>query len=173
MMTLKKISHLTGFSVSTISKALNDKHDININTKKIIQEFATKSNYKPNKNAIALRHSRSNMLAVIVPRINDSVYSNLLFEMNSCMESKGYRMMLFQSFEDMTKLQDNIEEITDGSVDAVIVLTEDTSIENKMVFKNRNLIPIIFFEIQAQHSNFKMKETCLEFFEKLKRQYTT
>lgn len=172
MMTLKKISHLTGFSVSTISKALNDKHDINEDTKKIIQDFATKTNYKPNKNAIALRHSRSYMMAVIVPRINDVVYSNLLYELNHCMSQKGYRMVLFQSFEEASKIKDSIEEITDGSVDAVIVLTVDKTIQEQVIFKNRNRIPVVFTEIHPKHTSFALKETCSGIFEQLKQHYT-
>lgn len=79
MMTLKKISHISGFSTSTVSKALNDCFDISVDTKKIIQDIAIQYNYTPNKNAIALRKSKSNIIAVILPQVNQQLYSDTLF----------------------------------------------------------------------------------------------
>lgn len=122
MITLKKMSHLTGFSVSTISKALNDKHDINIETRKMIQDFAFKSHYKPNKNALALRSSKSYIIAIVVSQINHDINSELLYHIQKCASKFGYRIMLFQSFEQDANVQKHLEEVNDGSVDAAIVI---------------------------------------------------
>ena len=61
MVTLRKISHITGFSISTVSKALNDGMDVSFETKKYIQRVAVQNNYIPNKAAISLRKSKSNI----------------------------------------------------------------------------------------------------------------
>lgn len=53
--SLKDISIITGFSVSTISKALNNKDDISTKTKEIIQKAALENNYQPNHYAVMLR----------------------------------------------------------------------------------------------------------------------
>ena len=167
MTTLKKISHLTGFSISTISKALNDKHDINVDTKKIIQEFALKTNYKPNKNALALRSSKSNIIAIIVPRINNAIYSEMLYDIQKCASKKGYRIMLFQSFEEVSKINDYIEEINDGSVDAAVVLTTNKNIEKEVSVSKRRNLPVKYIQMSQIASNFSIKESCAELFENL------
>lgn len=113
---------ITGFSVSTVSKALNDKHDINIDTKRIIQEIATKNNYKPNNNTLALRVKKSNISAIVVPQINDILYSELLFEMHRAASKIGYRILVFQSFEEIKKLEKCTDVVNDGSADAANVL---------------------------------------------------
>ena len=47
-MNLKEFSKKTGIPVSTISKALGDYKDVNINTKSKIVALAKKYNYVPN-----------------------------------------------------------------------------------------------------------------------------
>jgi len=58
MVTIKDISIITGFSPSTVSKALNDKKDVGVNTKQIIQKVALEKNYQPNPYAVALRKTK-------------------------------------------------------------------------------------------------------------------
>lgn len=167
MTTLKKISHLTGFSISTISKALNDKQDINVDTKKIIQEFALKTNYRPNKNALALRSSKSSIIAIIVPTINNHLYSEILFDILKCATRRGYRSMLFQSFEDVSKIKHYLEDINDGSVDATIVLTTNKEIEKEITISNRRYLAVTFVQMDQESSTFKSKENCAELFDNL------
>jgi DNA-binding LacI/PurR family transcriptional regulator len=170
MTTLKKISHLAGFSISTVSKALNDKHDINVDTKRIIQEFAHKTDYKPNKNALALRSSKSSIIAIIVPRINNALYSEMLYDIQKCAANKGYRIMLFQSFEEVAKIDHYLEDINDGSVDAAIVLTVNKNIEQEVNVSKRRNLPVVYIQINQEQSNFNIKESCAELFENLIKQ---
>ena len=46
MTTLKELAKLLNISVSTVSKALNDSHEISENTKRRVNELAEKLNYK-------------------------------------------------------------------------------------------------------------------------------
>ena len=161
MMTLKKISHLTGFSPSTVSKALNDRFDISTDTKKIIQDIAFKYNYSPNKNAIALRKSKSNIIAVIVPQVNHPIYSDTLFDIQKKASQSGYRIMLYQSFEQASMLKELFEEINDGSVDAAIVLSTNENIQPI------GHIPIECMQILENQSTDDLKERCKINFENL------
>lgn len=163
MITLKKISNLTGFSVSTVSKALNDKHDINIETKRRIQEFSFKSNYVPNKNAISLRKSKSFIIAVILPQVNDVFYSETLCNMQKIAANSGYRIMLFQSFESTSKEVRYLDEINDGSVDGAIVLSENNK-EFKENYKKINTIPLESIQITKSKNLDVLKADCIALF---------
>lgn len=167
MMTLKKISNITGFSVSTISKALNDRHDIKADTKKMIQDLAFKTNYIPNKNAIALRSNKSSIVAVVVPRINHELYGEILYEIHKCAVKKGFRIMLFQSFDDVSQINQCLEDINDGSVDAAIVLTSHATIEQQLSNTKRKYFPIDFFQIKPKDNQLFVNHFCNKLFEKL------
>ena len=69
-MTIREISILSGYSVSTVSKALNNKTDISEGTKTMIKRIAKEHNYVPNKYAVALRKKRIQLIAVILPKVN-------------------------------------------------------------------------------------------------------
>jgi DNA-binding LacI/PurR family transcriptional regulator len=163
MMTLKKIAVLTGFSVSTVSKALNDKDDINPSTKKIIQDFASKSNYKQNKTALALRTRKSFIVAIVVPKINNSLFGEILHDIQKCAAKNGYRIMFFQSFEEVVTIHQFIEEVADRTVDAAIVLTVQDKIKNELDFKYQNL-PVKTILVNPDQSASGIKETCAELF---------
>ena len=60
--TLKTLAKRTGFSVTTVSRALKNGSEINANTKKKVMEAATILNYQPNLYAYRLKMGKlSNM----------------------------------------------------------------------------------------------------------------
>ena len=65
MTTIKDISKKCGYSVSTISKALNDSGEIGAETKKKIKETAKAMGYFPNAAARLLKTNRSNNIGVL------------------------------------------------------------------------------------------------------------
>jgi len=169
MITLKNISHLTGFSVSTVSKALNDKHEINADTRKKIQDFAFRSNYVPNKNAISLRRRKSNIIAVILPQVNDVFYSEVLGNMQKTASNSGYRIMLFQTFEKTAKEVAYLDEINDGSIDAAIVLSADKK-QLMTNYKKINTIPVESIQITKSQTLDGLKTDCFTTFGNLLNQ---
>ena len=96
-MTLKKLSVLSGYSISTVSKALNGKKDISSNARNTIKEIAKKANYTPNYAAIALRKQVTKTFAVIVPQIGESKTAKFLSEIQKLSFIYEYRLMVFQS----------------------------------------------------------------------------
>lgn len=161
MMTLKKISHISGFSTSTVSKALNNCIDISVGTKKLIQDIAFQNNYTPNKNAIALRKSKTNIIAVILPQVNYQMYSDLLFGIHKTASKSGYRIMLYQSFENSSKEEEILEGINDGSVDAAIMLSTHQDSQQK------RSIPIEHIQIFKNQLGSDLQERCRVNFENL------
>ena len=59
MVSMKDISIACGVSVATVSKALNDHHDISEDTKERIKQVAKEMGYFPNSAAIALKTNRT------------------------------------------------------------------------------------------------------------------
>lgn len=161
MINLKEISRITGFSISTVSKALNDRFDINKDTKKCIKNIAFQHGYLPNKNAIALRKSKSNIIAVILPQVNIPLYSNTLFEIQLAASKKGYRILLYQSFEKESKEKEFFNDVCDGSVDGALVLTTN----NK--FSTESDTPMEHLQILENQSSNDILERCKVNFENL------
>lgn len=134
--TLKYLSSVSGFSISTISKALNNKEDVSNNTKYQIQKLAKSLNYIGNSSAIALRTKKTNMIAVIVPKINSGFYSNILSAIQECAFVNNYRIMIMQSFICKNKELECFIDVNDGSVDGIIILKPNNNLDHsRSLFK--------------------------------------
>ena len=66
MTTIKDIARKTGFSVSTVSRALNNTH-VDEETRRTILECAEKLDYHPNYNAQSLKVKKSRTIAYLIP----------------------------------------------------------------------------------------------------------
>ena len=167
MMTLRKISKITGFSTSTVSKALNNKLDISSDTRIYIQNVAKRTNYIPNKNAISLKKRKSHIIAVILPQINNTIYSEVLFNMQKTASNLGYRVLIFQSFTDEFKEKQFLDEINDGSVDGAIVFSSNQKKINK---SNKGDIPVKYHQIIESIPLYQINKQCVEDFHHLLKQ---
>lgn len=80
-MSLKEIAKVTGFSQTTVSRALNDYDDVNIETKRIIKEAARKLNYIPNLNAKRLATNSSRRIGFVIIKFGSaSGEDNFMYE---------------------------------------------------------------------------------------------
>ena len=66
MTTLKDISRRSGYSVTTVSRALNGHDDVTAETRRGIQAIAREMNYRPNQVARKLVSGRSGMVALVI-----------------------------------------------------------------------------------------------------------
>jgi LacI family transcriptional regulator len=62
---LSDISKALNLSVSTVSRALNDSHEIGDETKRIVQSYAAKVNYRPNLIAQSLKEMKTRYIAIL------------------------------------------------------------------------------------------------------------
>ncbi len=97
--TIKDIARLSGCSVSTVSRALNDHRDIKPETKQKIQEIIAEYGYVPNNSARNLKRKDSNTIALIVKGISNPFFQYMytLFDHNEVF--RNYSLILRQAAE--------------------------------------------------------------------------
>ena len=76
MITIKDIAKLAGVSQSTVSKALNDRSDVSLETKTRILEIVKESNFTPNAFGKALKKKASENIGVLFCRDLHSISGN-------------------------------------------------------------------------------------------------
>lgn len=122
-MTLKKIAQIANFSVSTVSRALNDSFDINPETRDFILKIAHEQGYFREKKRVKLENKRKNSInvAIICPEIISSHYSNLVTELAQVIRSKGSDCTVYYNDFSEEKLRNIIKTcIEDSSHDSII-----------------------------------------------------
>jgi LacI family transcriptional regulator len=118
--TLKKIAKEFGVSISTVSKALKDSHEIGEETRAKIKAFADYYHYKPNSLALQLRNQKSSVIGVIIPEIVHHFFSTVIDGIEQYANEKGYNVMVCLSNESYEKEVSNLSVLTNGSVDGII-----------------------------------------------------
>lgn len=76
--TLKDIAEQTGFSITTVSRALAGYSDVNAGTRQQILDVAKSLGYQPNLLARQLRNQRTQTIGIIIPA-HDHSFSNDFF----------------------------------------------------------------------------------------------
>ncbi|TCI95043.1 LacI family DNA-binding transcriptional regulator [Tenacibaculum sp. M341] len=127
--TLKELSKMLDVSISTISKALNDSHEISISTKERVREAAKQYNYKPNRTAINLKSGRASTIGVILPSIKNFFLSRALRGIENEVAKTDYNIIICVTNESYKKEVQYVQALTNGLVDAIIIaVSEETQV---------------------------------------------
>lgn len=136
--TLKQLSSILGVSISTISKALNDSHEISDATKKRIVKSAKLHNYQPNKIAVGLKSGKTNTIAVVIPSVQNSFFARALYGIESMISNTNYNIIVCLTKESHSKEVETFNMLSNGVVDGFIVaVSEETqNLQNYDHFHN-------------------------------------
>lgn len=145
--TIKDIARALGLSTSTVSRALRDSYEISPETKKLVLDYAEKSNYHPNPIALSLKERRSRSIGVIVCEIANSFFSQTINGIESIAYNNGYNVIISQSRESADRELLNLQYLTSRSVDGLIVsvATETKDFSFFKELHDRGM-PIVFFD---------------------------
>jgi len=98
MVTIKDVALKSGYSITTVSKALNDYSDISSNTKKLILDLCDEMGYIPNLSARSLVTQKSYTIGIIFEAVTGvglehPLFSKILESFKSKVEVEGYDIM--------------------------------------------------------------------------------
>jgi LacI family transcriptional regulator len=150
MVTLKDLANELNVSVSTVSKALSDSHEISKETKQKILALAKKRNYTPNSIAINLKRKETKAIGVIIPNIFNHFYTKILSGIESEAKRNGYKTIVSISNEKIESEKEGLTYFSNGSVDGVLLaLSEETEkskeVDHILKLQNKN-IPFVLFD---------------------------
>lgn len=146
-LTIKELARQLGLSVATVSKALRDSHEISQATKQRVQELATQLDYVPDPYASSLRSRKSKTLAVVVPEIADSFFSQAINGIESVAIEKGYHVLIYLTHERYESEKAILHECQSGRVEGILIsVTANTLESNHIDSILRHNIPLVFFD---------------------------
>lgn len=144
--TIKDVAKKLNCSVSTISRAFNDKYDIRKETRDHILETAKEMGYSPNPMAKSLLKQCSNQIGVVVPEFINAFFPEVIIGIQEVFINKGYQVLIMQSNESHITELENIKTLENNMVDGMII---SLSLETKNVDYYKDLIkqgfPLVFF----------------------------
>lgn len=145
--TQKDIAKVFGVTPSTVSKALNDSHEISVVTKKRIKDYAKANNFKPNIIAKNLKFGHSNTIGVIISSINNLFITQILDGIYKASSETGYDIIIMQSHENIENEKACLDSLISRNVDGII-MAPVSEISNIDYIRNihENICPILLFD---------------------------
>ncbi len=119
--TLANIARETGFSINTVSRALNGKPDVHHETRDIILAAATKLNYHPNRLARGLRKQATRVIGVVVSDVANPFFSLLMKSISSAAHARDYRVLLQDSDEKSAGEREAIDVLLSERIDGILI----------------------------------------------------
>ena len=148
--TLKDIAAHFEVSISTVSKAINDSHEISDALKVKIQRYAQEKHYKPNRLALNLLNRSTKTIGVVVPNILNYFFVQVLYGIEKIADEHGYHIISCISNESFEKERNTLAFFDAGTVDGLIIsLAEETQNGNKWDALEdiiHNDIPVVLFD---------------------------
>ena len=93
-MTIKDIAKLSGVSVSTVSRVLNNRPDVSEVCRSRVNAVIQSSNYIPNNSARDLVKIRSDAIGLVVRGVSNSFYTDIIRSIEKSIDAAGYTMVM-------------------------------------------------------------------------------
>ncbi len=119
--TLRMVAEKAGVSVNTASRAINNKPDINIETKKLVLKIAKELGYIRNAAAVALRTKKTGTIGVVIEDNRNPFYAEVLNGMEVAAREKNYHIILTNTQRDYKKEEEAINLLLAKRVDGLLI----------------------------------------------------
>jgi LacI family transcriptional regulator len=118
---LQDIATATGYTVNTVSRALQNKPDIAKSTCAKIRQVADEMGYVRNNIASSLRSGRTRTLAVIVAGVSNPYYAIMIDTIHDIAEAHGYTVMVLCTRDQPRQEQQAILTAIGRQVDGILL----------------------------------------------------
>lgn len=123
--TMAKIAEATGFSISTVSRALNRPELVAEKTRKQVLKVADDLSFHPNRAASGLRSGSHRCLALLVGDISQPWYSMITKSVDTVCAEHSFALQLKSFGHDRAKALSYLARIPYEGVDGIIINTGD------------------------------------------------
>jgi LacI family transcriptional regulator, gluconate utilization system Gnt-I transcriptional repressor len=118
--TLDDVAARSGVSSATVSRYLNNPVVVKPATSERIRTAISETGYIPNLLAGGLASSRSRMVAVLIPHMQDSIFNDTIERMSEELTSSGNNVLLGLTGVDLDRTEQVIRAALSRRVDAII-----------------------------------------------------
>lgn len=119
--TIKEIAKLANVSPMTVSRALNNSHNVREATRKNILKIASRLGYMPNRIARSLVSKKSYLISLIVANIGNQFFAEISRGIEDKAREKGYNVIFSSTDNDTKNLESCVRIMREMGVDGFII----------------------------------------------------
>ncbi len=92
--TIKDVARKCGVGISTVSRAINNHPDINLETKQMVMEVIRQTGYIPNNSARNLKRTDAKCIAILIKGITNPFFSPVIKIVEEQVQKRRYAMVM-------------------------------------------------------------------------------
>jgi Transcriptional regulators len=139
LITIKDVAKECGVSIATVSRAFTADAVIKADTRRFVIETAERLGYRPNILARGLKNSRTQMVGMIIPSIDNHFYLDVLKYIECELHNHGYRLTVSFIQYGVYDEKDALATIEDSHVDVLIFSPRNTDNRDTIMRMNKNI----------------------------------
>jgi len=128
--TIRQIADLAGVSIATVSRVLNGRDDVSVETRALVQRVVDEQGYTVSRSARGLSAGRTGLVGVLVPLVYPVYFSQIISGAAEALYEQDIRLLLSPTehlhHREVSLLDRLIHGETDG---ALVVLPRESSAE--------------------------------------------
>lgn len=150
MASMKDVARLSGVSVSTVSRVINNSLPVDEQTRRRVEAAIEKVNYTPNLLARGLRMRSGHLIGLVIPDLSNQTFSHLIDYGQEAAQQHGYDVIVGITNNDAEAEERFIKGLLDRNVDGVIFSrVSDRSHVLRMM--DRKGVPFVVLDRSLQH----------------------
>lgn len=135
MLNIIDIAKMAGVSKSTVSRYLNGGY-VSEERKKKIKEIIDETGFVPQRQAKGLRNRKTNLIAVIVPKISTETTSLVVDGITSILNKEKYEVIIANTNLSTKKEIEYLNVFKTNQVDGIILIATTITKEHEKIFKD-------------------------------------
>jgi LacI family transcriptional regulator, repressor for deo operon, udp, cdd, tsx, nupC, and nupG len=127
MATILDVSKAAGVSVATVSRVLNDKGRVSLETAQRVREAVEALHYAPNVSARNLRLNESRIILIVAPNITNPYYTHILAGISKAAHRTNYSAFQCNTEGDRKQTEKVLDMLVRRQADGAILLATERS----------------------------------------------
>ena len=168
--SIKDIAHESGVAISTVSNVINNSRFVSPQTKEKVLSAIEKIGYRPNIIARGLRIHSTRTVAVIVPDISSSFFSQVINGIEEIARKRNYTMILGCTSFDYNEEERITNIMVDSFIDGLIFFSGFDNYEFIKKIYDKN-IPVVALDKDFGETdiptvvidNFEASKSCVDY----------
>ncbi|KVN25587.1 LacI family transcriptional regulator [Burkholderia pyrrocinia] len=123
--TIKDVAALAGFSIATVSRAINAPHTVSPSTLVAIRTAIDALKFRPSPLGRQLRGERTRLVGVVLPTLANPVFADCLQGIDELATAAGFKLILMTTEYDEARERHAIETLREQRVEGLILTVAD------------------------------------------------
>jgi LacI family transcriptional regulator len=144
--TLHEVGRIAGVSAMTVSRVVNGRGGVDLETRRRVEEAIQALDYVPNRIARGLISQKTQTIGLIVPDVVNPFFAPVLRGAESAARKAGYRVLLCNSEGDLRLEREYIEDLVAHRVEGLLLAPASDRSQSSIMPLLRGSFPLVLID---------------------------